>query len=123
MSSIIDIKYFKNYVDLEISNFKTSLLDKELYSRNILNRAYYTSFLHCRDLLGLSNSLSGSIHRDVIEGIKNNTVKNKLTKLLRYRKDADYKNYYLNKSITDLLDAQRTMNYILTLTKIDLDKI
>ncbi|WP_323595910.1 hypothetical protein [Aliarcobacter butzleri] len=121
-SSIVQIKYFKNYVDSEIITFNKTPVERELISRNILNRAYYSSFLHCRKKLELDHISDISIHQDVIDNVSNDLVKRYLIQLLRYRKDADYKTIYLNKNISDLLNVQRIMNYILNLEKKDLIK-
>ena len=124
--SFKDIKYFKNQVESDISKYKVKPTDFcEARIRSIFSRAYYTIFLHCRDVLDLEYNNELSIHRTVKDKITNSTINKLFHEHHQTRKKMDYNNINLDLSNTgkllrDLNSIKRDMNLILSLTKEDL---
>lgn len=87
------IDYYKQVVDLLYIEYldTKSPMDKEVIVRDILSRAYYCSFLHCREEIGiiLGTSSQGS-HDKILEEL-GDYFYTKLNKLRAHRVKADYK--------------------------------
>lgn len=84
-----EIDYYKQLVEEQYNIFinNTNNIDTEVLCRNIISRAYYCSFLHCKEtlppIIGYKDSGShekvieelGSYYRVILERLKTQRVK------------------------------------------------
>lgn len=121
--SFKSVPYYKPIVDNMIEEYKKNQFSyPQEKIRNIVSRAYYTIFLHCRNELNLQSDESLSVHQNVISALNNSYSKKLLIKSLHDRKKADYHNADFSFNLALALSLQRNMNTILSYSKKDLLK-
>lgn len=102
--SFKDIKYFQNQVVSDVLKYKVNPADFcEARIRSIFSRAYYTIFLHCRDVLGLEYNKELSVHKTVKNNITNSDINKLFHEHHETRKKMDYNNINLDLSNTGKL--------------------
>lgn len=90
--------YYQQLVDKLYKEFQENLdssivcgIDKEVLCRDIASRAYYCSFLHCRQNIPLSlRSKKGGTHENIIDEL-GDYYKSILNRMKSHRIKADYK--------------------------------
>jgi uncharacterized protein (UPF0332 family) len=121
--SFSNIRYYKHFIDLLELKYKdnrNSLSEGEI--RNLFSRGYYTIFLRCRDTLSINVTINSS-HDNIIKAIPNRFTKNTLTKLKKFRKEADYEEPDFLSNNSEILSLFRNINLILSFSKEQLESI
>ncbi|BAF69574.1 hypothetical protein [Nitratiruptor sp. SB155-2] len=100
MTSFGSAGYYRKIVEKEaenITSFESNDIEYEIFLRNIVSRAYYTCFLHCRDKMIQQDIIhpdhnlffSDNSHSKVIKNLPAG-LRMQLEQLKNFRQKADY---------------------------------